>query len=167
MAISPSLYKQRYNNLSVEELEKKYNDLKKLYIFNSKEEYVKDLIEHYIFASRDVNRDSEKKALEELLLEKTGRNYTFKKSNYDIDLSDIIKYIVNNDSYLYESINKFMSSLEIDDNNKKIFLVELYQDRNNFNNFLKEILNDNDSLNVYSKYKKIAEEYISQNLIIG
>ena len=67
MSISPSLAKKNYENLSVEELEKKYEELKKNYCFNTKEEQIDYVIKNYLNASKEVNNNSTKVALEELL----------------------------------------------------------------------------------------------------
>ena len=57
--------------------------------------------------------------------------------------------------------------MEVDENQKMIFLVKLYQDRESFNGFSKEILNNLNNHDVYLKYKAIAEDYITKNTVIG
>ena len=95
MAFAPSLAKEWFKNLSIEELEAKYEALKKDYCFNSKEEQINYIIQNYLDASHDVNIDSTKIALEELLKEKTGKEYKIEPIKFEITILDIINFISN------------------------------------------------------------------------
>ena len=90
MAFAPNVAKKRFENLSVEELEAKYEELKKNYCFNSKEEQIDHIIKNYLDASKNVNNNSTRIALEELLKEKTGKDYKIEPNRFEISLSDII-----------------------------------------------------------------------------
>ena len=166
MAISPSLVKKNYENLSIEELEKKYEELKKNYCFNTKEEQIDYVIKNYLNASNNINNNSTKVALEELLKEKTGKEYKIEPKTFEISSLDIINFITNSseDPFWNTALTNFFSKLNDISESKKIqFLIEIVQDRNSFNEFSKEILQITDANSIFYKYQKIAQEYISKN----
>lgn len=170
MAIAPSLAKKWYENLSVEELEKKYEDLKKHYCFNSKEEQIDYLIKNYLNASIGVNNNSTKIALEELLKEKTGKEYKIESKKFEINLLDIINFIANPNITPFESTtltNYFEKLNDVSEEDKICFLIELIQDKNSFNEFTKEIIQNQSVKDTYDKYKKIAKDFVSLNSRIG
>lgn len=170
MAFTPSVAKTWYENLSVEELEKKYEELKKNYCFNTKEEQIDYIIKNYLHASKDVNNNSKKVALEELLKEKTGNEYKIEPKIFKISLLDIINFITNPDvdPFWTTKLTAFFDKLNNISESKKIeFLIEIMQDKNSFNEFSKEILKDTDVNAIFDKYQKIAQDYISKNSMIG
>ncbi len=170
MAYSPSLAKKWYENLSVEELESKYEELKRNYYFETKEEQIGYIIKNYLNASKDVNNRSTKIALEELLKEKTGREYKIEPKTFEISSLDIINFITNlsdNPSLNTTLINFFSKLNNISESKKIHFLIGIVQDRNTFNEFSKEILQENDANTIFSKYQKIVQDYVSKNSMIG
>lgn len=170
MAFAPNLAKKWYENLSVEELEAKYEELKKHYCFQTKEEQIDYIIKNYLKASNDANNTSLKIALEELLKEKTGKKYRIKSKNFKIKLLDVINYIANpniDPFWTTAFINYFKHLDNISEKDKICFLIELVQDKKSFNEFSKEIIKNSDYQETYIKYKKIAKDYINTNSIIG
>lgn len=170
MAFAPSLAKKWYKNLSVEELEEKYEELKRCYCFNTKEEQIDYIINNYLKASKDVNNHSTKIALEELLKEKTGKEYKIEPKTFEINLVDIINFITHPeiDSFWATALSNYFQKLEgISEKEKMKFLIELVQDKNSFNEFTKEIMQTQNNKDTYDKFKKIAQEFISRNSIIG
>ncbi len=170
MAFAPNVAKKWFENLSVEELEAKYEELKKNYCFNSKEEQIDHIIKNYLNASKDVNNNSTKIALEELLKEKTGKEYKIEPNRFEISLSDIINFITNPDTDPFWTTtlsNYFQKLNEISEEEKMRFLIELVQDNNSFNEFTKEIVQTQNVRETYDKYKKIAQNFVSMNSRIG
>ena len=170
MAFSSSLAKKWYENLSVEELEKKYEELKKNYCFDTKEEKIDYIIKNYLNASNDVNNESTKKALEELLNEKTGKEYKIESKEFVISLLDIIDFISkqNEDPFWTKALINFFNNLNnISESEKIQFLIEIVQDKNSFNEFTKEILKDVNINAVFDKYQKLAQDYIAKNTLKG
>ena len=170
MAFAPNIAKKWYENLSIEELEEKYEDLKKHYCFRSKEEQIDYIIKNYLNASKDVNTYSTKIALEELLKEKTGREYKIEPQKFEISLLDIINFIANPnvDPFWNTTLTNYFKKLNnISEEDKIRFLIELVQDKNSFNDFTKEINQNQNAEEMYEKYKKIATQFISLNSKIG
>ena len=64
MAFAPIVARSLYEKLSVEELEAKYESLKRNYCFNTKEEQIEYIIKNYLNSSNDVSNSSIKIALE-------------------------------------------------------------------------------------------------------
>ncbi len=170
MAFAPNVAKKRFENLSVEELEARYEELKKNYCFNSKEEQIDHIIKNYLDASKNVNNNSTRIALEELLKEKTGKEYKIEPNRFEISLSDIINFITNpdTDSFWTSALSNYFQKLnEISEEEKMRFLIELVQDNNSFNEFTKEIVQTQNVRETYDKYKKIAQNFVSMNSRIG
>ena len=170
MAFAPNVAKKWFENLSVEELEAKYEELKKNYCFNSKEEQIDHIIKNYLNASKDVNNNSTKIALEELLKEKTGKEYKIEPNRFEISLSDIVNFITNpvTDPFWTTTLSNYFQKLnEISEEEKMRFLIELVQDNNSFNEFTKEIVQTQNVRETYDKYKKIAQDFVSMNTRIG
>lgn len=170
MAFSSSLIKKKYENLSIEELEEKYEALKKNYCFNSKEEEIAYIIKNYLKVSMDTNNNSTKIALEELLTEKTGKEYKMESKRFDITLTDVIKFIATHtkETFLDTTLINFFQKLDnVTDQEKKNFLIQLIQDKNSFDEFIKEISQTEDSKETYNKYKTIAKEYMQKHKIIS
>ena len=166
MAFAPNVAKKWFENLSVEELEAKYEELKKNYCFNSKEEQIDHIIKNYLNASKDVNNNSTRIALEELLKEKTGREYKIEDKRFEISLSDIISFItsVDVDPFWTTALSNYLEKLnEISDKEKMRFLIELVQNKDSFNEFTKEIVQTQNVRETYNKYKKIAQDFVSKN----
>ena len=49
MALSSNVARDHYKNLSVEELENKYEEIKKNYCFHTKDEQIEFMIKNYVF----------------------------------------------------------------------------------------------------------------------
>ncbi|GEM_PF-7052286 len=170
MAIAPNVVKKLLENKSIEELEAEYEDLKKNFCFDSKEEQIDYDIKHYLKASNRVNNDSRRIALEELLKEKTGKDYSFEDKKFEITLSDIIGFVTNSnvDPFWGKMLTDFFEKLnDIEEKEKKRFLLELVQNEESFNTFLKEAARAQDAKETYEKYKKIARDYCAKNNMIG
>ena len=168
MAIAPVLARKWYENLSIEELEKKYGELKKEYCFNSKEEQLDYVIKNYLNASKVTNNNSIKVALEELLKEKTGKEYKIESKKFEIELLDVINFVTNGsvDPFWTITLTNFFGKLnDISEKDKIKFLIELVQDKSLFNDFSKEIIKDFNVNETYDKYKKLAKEYVIHNLV--
>lgn len=168
MAFAPNVAKKWFENLSVEELEAKYEELKKNYCFNSKEEQIDHIIKNYLNASKDANNNSTRIALEELLKEKTGRKYKIEDKRFEISLSDIISFITSVDPFWTTALSNYLEKLnEISDEEKMRFLIELVQNKDSFNEFTKEIIQTQNVRETYNKYQKIAQDFVSMNTRIG
>ena len=164
MAIAPVILKKNYANLSVEELEAKYDELKKSYCFESKDDQIKSIIKNYLNSSYSANTTSVRKALEEVLKEKTGKEYSIEPKTYEINLADIIKFLSIANPSWENLLTEYLQKLPtVTDQEKMRFLVELIQDRASFNDFTREISNTQDVESTYNKYKQIASEYVSHN----
>lgn len=164
MAFAPNVAKKWFENLSVEELEAKYEELKKNYCFNSKEEQINHIIKNYLNTSKDVNNNSTRIALEELLKEKTGREYEIEDKRFEISLSDIISFITSVDPFWTTALSNYLKKLnEISDEEKMRFLIELVQNKDSFNEFTKEIIQTQNVRETYNKYQKIAQDFVSMN----
>ncbi len=170
MAFSPSLAKARYENLSVEELEAEYEKLKKNYCFENKEEQVGYIIDNYLHSSNSTNNNSIRTALEELLKEKTGKEYTIEPKRFEINLNDIINYVTNPavDPFWTTAISDFFQKLnEVSEEDKMRFLIELVQDKTSYNEFTREITKPENVNEIYEKYSKIAHDYVLRHSIKG
>ncbi len=166
MAFAPNVAKKRLENLSVEELEAKYEELKRNYCFNSKEEQIDHIIKNYLDASKNVNNNSTRIALEELLKEKTGKEYKIEPNRFEISLSDIINFITSPDTdpFWTSTLSNYFQKLnEISEEEKMRFLIELVQNKDSFNGFTKEIIQTQNVRETYDKYKKIAQDFVSRN----
>lgn len=164
MAFAPNVAKKRFENLSVEELEAKYEELKKNYCFNSKEEQIDHIIKNYLDASKNVNNNSTRIALEELLKEKTGKDYKIEPNRFEISLSDIINFITSADSFWTSALSNYFQKLnEISEEEKMRFLIELVQNKESFNEFTKEIIQTQNVRETYNKYQKVAQDFVSMN----
>ena len=166
MAFAPNVAKKWFENLSVEELEAKYEELKKNYCFNSKEEQIDHIIKNYLNTSKDVNNNSTRIALEELLKEKTGKEYKIEDKKFEISLSDIISFITSADvdPFWTTALSNYLEKLnEISDEEKMRFLIELVQNKDSFNEFTKEIIQTQNVRETYNKYQKIAQDFVSMN----
>ena len=164
MAFAPNVAKKWFENLSVEELEAKYEELKKNYCFNSKEEQIDHIIKNYLNASKNVNNNSTRIALEELLKEKTGREYKIEDKRFEISLSDIISFITSVDPFWTTALSNYLEKLnEISDEEKMRFLIELVQNKDSFNEFKNEIIQTQNVRETYNKYQKIAQDFVLMN----
>jgi len=167
MAITAEIAKERYEKLSVEELEAEYADLKKNYCFNSKEEQIDYEIKNYLFT--ESNDEEKRIALEELLKEKTGKEYKIEEKWFDITLPDVIDYLAKPDKDPFWNItftNFFNKLNNIDDEEKIDFLFELVQDKNTFDDFTRNIVKTNNAIETYKEYKKKSHEYFLSHMII-
>ena len=168
MAFSSQIAKKRFENLSIKELEERYNALKKNYCFDTKEEQISHIINNYLYASKKINDSSIRIALEELLKEKTGKEYKIEPKIFKITLIDIINYVTNpkTDPFWTITLTNYFQKLEqIDEAEKMSFLIELVQDKTNFNEFTKEILKTQNVTETYDKYKIIVRDYIRRHMI--
>lgn len=170
MAIAPNTLKKRYENLSIVELEEKYELLKQDYVFENKEQQINYIIKNYLNASMQANNNSTKIALEELLKEKTGKAYKIEPKRFEITLIDVINNLVDYDvdPFWNSELSRYFKDLDgVSDEEKIKFLIQLIQDKNNFNEFTKEIISTNDVKAIYEKYKSIAEKYCLENIRKG
>ena len=70
--------------------------------------------------------------------EKTGKEYKIEPKTFEINLSDIINYVVgeNKDPFWISTLSNYFQKLDnISENDKMQFLIELVQDKNSFNEF--------------------------------
>ena len=82
MALSPSHFKEKYKNCSVEELESRFNELRKEVEFKTQKEYLKHYMDNLLYPSKNSNLKYESKAIQELLYDKTGNTYEFEKNKF-------------------------------------------------------------------------------------
>ena len=140
MAIAPSFIIDRCKDLSVEELENLYEIEKKEYCFESKEQQIDYIVKEFLYPKDD----SIKNVIEQLLKEKTGKDYNIEPKTYEINLLDIINYVVDSskDPFWITTLSNYFQKLNIVSENEKMeFLIELIQDKKSFNEFTKEIIN--------------------------
>lgn len=162
MAFAPNLAKKMYENLSVPELQKKYEELKTNYCFNTKEEQIGYIIKNYLNASNDTNNNSKRIALEELLKEKTGVEYKIEDKKFEIGLIDVINFVTSPkiDPFWTHVLIEYFEKVNVTEDEKINFLIELVQDKVSFNDFTKEVSQQKDANELYDKYKKIARDYV-------
>ncbi len=173
MAISSILVKQWYKDLSVKDLEEKYYELKKDYYFNTKDEQIKYIIDNYLNASHNTNTNSTKVGIEELLKEKTGKQYKLEEKAFDITRNDIIEYLSKTSLSKFKpsTMIKFFQSL----NNKEYFgeedifefLIAIAQNKSLFDSFIEQIDNVKNSDEILNTYFNKVEEFVSNNRRIG
>ena len=102
-----------------------YNDLKSDFCFESKESQIKYILDNFMNSSHDINISATREGLEELLKEKTGKEYKIEDKYFQITLNDLIDYLSNNTNLLSEKtiiVNFFNSLTEIEEE-KCEFLV--------------------------------------------
>ena len=170
MAITPNMMRSWYKDLSVAELEEKYKELKNELCFETKEAQIKYIIEHYLNASNSSNNYTECEVLEELLKEKTGKEYKFEEKYFEMTTNDIIDYIVNDKNLLDSKtilVDFFNKLTKVEEDEKILFLFCLVQNDENFNNFMNEIKGTQKPIAVFVKYLNIAESFYSMNHRIG
>ena len=111
MALSPSHFKEKYKNCSVEELESRFNELRKEVEFKTKKEFLKHYMDNLLYPSKNSNLKYESKAIQELLYDKTGNTYEFEKNKFTITLNDVIDYVGNSeqDPFFAEAIRDFLN----------------------------------------------------------
>ena len=170
MAISPMLVKKRLQDLSVEELEARYEALKSNFHFDTKEAQIKHIIDYYLKASHSTNTLSTRKAIEELLKEKTGKEYRIENKYFELTSTDVVEYISNNTNLIPNQtilVDFFSNLTNVNDKEKLVFLISLIQNTDNFSNFINEIQNCENSNNTFEKHSKIANEYYFKNKVIS
>ena len=168
MAFSSKLVKERYKDLTIAELEKKYKELEKDFYFKTKENQIKYFIDNYLNASHYTNLNSTKIGLEELLKEKTGNDYRIKTQKFEINLKDIIAYILNVTKLQSRQspLFNFFNQLTIDEYHKCDFIVCLFLNDKAFLSFMNE-LNEDNQQKLFEKYSQIAKDYFLKNKRIG
>ena len=110
------------------------------------------------------------KGIEELLYEKTGKEYKIEEKYFQITLNDLIDYISNNTNFLFDKtilVNFFNRLTEIDEEEKCEFLICLIQDNKNFNEFINEIKTNQEIKALFEKYLEIADNFYRINHRIG
>lgn len=170
MSFSSNLVKENYKDKSVKELEKMYNDLKSDFCFESKESQIKYILDNFMNASHNTNIDSTREGIEELLKEKTGKEYKIEEKYFQITLNDLINYISNNTSLIFDKtslINFFNKLIDVDEDEKFMFLICLIQNNKNFNEFANEIKSNQDINELFEKYLEIADDFYHKNCRIG
>ena len=128
MAIAPSFIIDQYKDLSVEELENLYEIEKKEYCFESKEQQIDYIVKEFLYPKDD----SIKNVIEQLLKEKTGKDYNIEPKTYEINLLDIINYVVDSskDPFWITTLSNYFQKLNIVSENEKMeFLIELIKDK--------------------------------------
>lgn len=170
MAFSADLVKEWYKDLSVEELEKRYKALEANFYFETKESAIKYIIDNCMDASHTVNISSTRKGLEELLKEKTGKEYKMRENKFVIGLNDIVDYLANNTKLLPDKagLMEFFGKIkDVTEGEAMAFLIYLMQSKEDFRNFLVEVKNTKNPNDLYDKYSIIASEYFSMNQVMG
>ena len=76
MAFSSKMVKNWYKDLSIEELEQKYEEIKSNFYFKSKEDQIRFLLSNYLNVSHNANINATREGIEELLKEKTGNVFS-------------------------------------------------------------------------------------------
>lgn len=120
MAIGKQIFEVKYKDLSTEELEKEYIRLKDYMGLTNKEKRIKFMADN-ILNNSVSNYYTEKEVLEEILREKTGKDYS---SNFTlkIEISDIINYISDGDNSKVLVLNSIVDSIYND------YIGELLED---------------------------------------
>ena len=167
MPVGPYAYKNEFKNLTVEELEDKYNDLKNVIGFNSKDDYIRFEVQNSLSEYVVSNYYSEKVALEQLLKEKSGKDYYFKSEEYsdEIVIEDYIKYASRNDENKEKALSQFLNSLSDEEytnisnelllyeNDKESlqyeFIIGLCTKNDSYESFFDELQNTNDAYNLF------------------
>ena len=171
MAYSPWLAKSHYENMSPEEIVKKYNSIiAESKIPTTKEELIERTIYYVLHPSEKTNSNSSITALKELYFEKTGKELENPNKNAYSErfyLEDVIKYVSKIDPFWTVAITDFFKKVDKSDDEKMFFLIHLYVDKESFNEFTKEILKTDDALATYKKYEEKSRQYISRNALIG
>ena len=170
MAIAAQTVKEDLKDLSLDALEEQYNRIKMNYIFNSKEEEVEYIFDNVIYASNDVNNDAMRKALQELLEEKTGKSYAFKEKGFDLKVEDFTDYISKKEGNvtLGTTLNKFLRKLLFISKDRKIrFLLFLYQDKKSFSEFVSSLSSITNAKKSFLEYEKIAIAYYNMHSFIA
>ena len=186
MAFHKNLVKEWYQDLSIKDLEEKYYALQKDYYFEDKDKQIKYMISTFLDASHNVNTNSTKTGIEELLKEKTGKDYQLKVQIFEISVEDLIdyidKYIVKNskqnlsDFFGKVDLRNLINENELDDEadvekewegEKLHVLFCLLQDKKMLIKFISDIKNVNNGKNILKDYVDWAENFFSMNRIIG
>jgi hypothetical protein len=131
-------------------------------------------------ASHSTNLDSTREGLEELLKEKTGKEYKLKEQFFDISVVDVINYIADNTKLLDDKAQliSFFDKIQYEDDQdeddqyendmeKARFLLVLMQDVKTFKKFIKEAETNSDAQSVFDKYLDIVDDFWSKNSRIG
>ncbi len=166
MAYSPSLAREWYENLPVRKLKRLYKQLEKNYRFKTKKDQIKYILKNYLYKSDKTNYESQRIALEALLKEKTGKEYTIEPRTFDISVDDVINYIEKKSTA--NMLSDFFNKLDdVREEDKKKLLFILYQDKNIYNEFISEVSNTQNVKETYDKYYNIAIEYDSRKSMVG
>lgn len=166
MAFSSNLVKEWYKDKSVKELEEMYEDLKSYFCFESVENQIKYILDNFMDASYDTNLDSTREGIEELLKEKTGKEYTIQEKYFEIHLNDLIDYISKNTNLLSDKailVDFFNKLTDVSEENKLSFLFCIIQSDKNFNEFINEIDINQEAEIVFEKYLAIADNFYDMN----
>ena len=163
MAISVEYLKENLKKLSTEELETKYEELKKGLTFGSKEQFLEHKIEKVLEVNIDKYDLKTVKVIEEILKERTGNDYNFEPISYEVTLDDIISYICSVDSFWKDAMSNFISKVDASDDEKERFFLYLYQDKESFNEFSKELLKTENIDELFKKYNDIALRYVGSH----
>ena len=162
MALSSNIARDSYKNLSIEELEKRYENMKRNYCFHTKDEQIEYIINNYRFDKPEITIDDYKKALEKLLKEKTGSSYKLKPQKFKIKLKDMINFITKHGNPCLANI--FMNFLEklkyTPEYRKRKFVLEMLNSKMFLDEFSKEAMQDNINANlIFKKYQKNLNNY--------
>lgn len=167
MAFTKEIAKEMYKDLPIDELKKEYEIAKKNYSFIFKKDFIKYTVDNYLNSSISANDEANIKALEELLKEKTGDDYSVTKNAYIIYLEDIINYVADPkiDPFWTEALYNYFNKLDMITEDAKIdFLIGLYQNKQLFNEFTRDIIKPIDCFDIYCKYRKLVKDYLMENM---
>lgn len=168
MPIHKNVYKREYENLTVEELEEIYKEIEQEYQFNSKESQIEYIFSEYLKTKSLIPTYSgEKYAVEELLKEKTGKDYTLQQQIFNLTLEDYIDYLSSQKNFIFDKdiLTLFFNKLEGTPNDDKIDFLILLVLSNNFYALMKELSFTNEFMSLYAKYTDICEEFYYENAL--
>lgn len=170
MAFSSNLVKEWYKDKSVEELEEMYENLKSNFCFESIESQIKYILDNFMDASHNTNLNSTREGIEELLKEKTGKEYKIQEKHFDMHLNDLIDYISKNTSLLSDKttlIDFFNKLTDVSEEDKLSFLFCIIQNNKNFNEFINDTYKNQEAKIVFEKHLAIADNFYTMNHRIG
>ena len=181
MAFSKNLIIEKYKNLSVAELEEKYRELEHDYYFENPEQQIENMAKYYYNASYRTNLSSTRAGLEQLLKEKTGKDYHIKEQTFQLTLADFIGYIERFCAGgSKETLTNFFNNVKPEDFKDTENFKERFLDFSKFDvlmcfiknkvileSFLAEIKTSTSTKELFIKYTKRAKELFVQNKIIS
>ena len=139
------------------------------------------MISTFLDASYNINTNSTKTGLRELLKEKTGKDYQLKEQTFKISFGDLADYIDKN--VIQNSKKNIIEFFEKVDFRKLIneetdieteweaeklnILLCLLQDKKRLKKFLSDVQNVDDYDKILKSYMEWTNDYYSEHRIIG